>query len=497
MIHFILIFYAQILHLIRRILMSSMPTMKLIYMPGINKLRWFNGYAKAYQQFYAAKKNVPAYKLFLNEKKFTGPSVHKFIPSISEIPFTDKENYVKQYSIEQRCVNGRMPDNEVVIDESSGSSGVPTNWVRGKRERETNGRIIQLGIRTLYPDEPLFVINAFALGPWATGVNVTMSCVKFSKLKSLGPDKSKILNTLTYFGTSHHYLVMGYPPFLKSLVETSDIDWAQYNVTLIFGGEAMTESMRDYLFSKGIKSVYSSYGASDIELNMAFESDFSISLRRLLRDHEGLRKKVLKYEGPLPMIFQFNPSDFLIENNKEGELIITICRDGYIAPKIRYNIHDKGHIVNYKDLLHLLDEAGISRDKLMKPKTDLPILFHYGRTDNTVSYFGANISPTDIQEVIFQFPSLASSIHSFYININEDETGGKQLEILLELNEPYSSEEMPSIQEEFFQKLTLINQDFREAIKMVPEKYKPMLTWVPYKTGIFKDADIRIKLRYS
>ena len=181
--HLLILGYAKLLHLIRRILMSSNTTMKLIFVPGINKLRWFNGYVKAYEQYYHSNKKVPAYKIFYDEQKFNGPSIKKFKPIIDEIPFTDKENFVKRFTIEDRCVNGQIPDNEVVIDESSGSSGLPTNWVRGKRERDTNAKIIQLGIRTLYPKEPLFVINAFALGPWATGVNVTMSCVKFSKLK--------------------------------------------------------------------------------------------------------------------------------------------------------------------------------------------------------------------------------------------------------------------------------------------------------------------------
>lgn len=495
--HFIILFYAALLQTVRQVLMSSMWSMKLIYLPGINKLRWWSAYVKAYQQFYKAKRNVPAYQQFLNEQKFNQTSSQGLRSLFASIPFTDKENYVKKYSIEQRCVNACIPDNEVVIDESSGSSGIAMNWVRGKYERETNGKIIQLGIRTLYPKEPLFVINAFALGPWATGVNVTMSCVKFSKLKSLGPDKAKIINTLNYFGNSHHYLIMGYPPFLKSLVETSEIDWQSYNITLIFGGESMTEGMRDYLFSKGIKHVYSSYGASDIELNMAFESDFTISLRRLLRDDERLRNKVLKYPGPLPMIFQFNPADFLIESTHDGELLITVCRSRYIAPKIKYNIHDRGHVLDYKNILDIMDELNISRDKLIKPKTDLPLLFHYGRTDNTVSFFGANISPTDIQEVIYQTPQLASLINSFYIQIEEDEQGSKQLILLLEMNEGLVAPQMPDLNQDFFTRLASVNQDFREAIKMVPLNSQPRIRYVEYKTGVFEQADIRIKLKYS
>jgi len=172
------------------------------------------------------------------------------------------------------------------------------------------------------------------------------------------------------------------------MVESDEVNWQEYDITLKFGGKSITEGMRDYLLSKGIKHAYSSYNASDIELNMAFESDFSISLRRLLRQNDDLRKRILKYPGPLPMVFQYNPADFFIETSSADELILTICREGYISPKIRYNIHDTGHTLPYKDLLKALYECGISGDRLVKPKTELPLLFHCGRSDNTVSFFG-------------------------------------------------------------------------------------------------------------
>jgi len=243
----ILISYVFLFNFYRKIALKSFFLMKLIYIPGINKLRKFNGTARAYYNFSKAKRTVPGYKEFLKSKKFNNPSFKGFIPNLHEIPEIDKENYIKLYDIDSRCVNGKIPDEEVIIDESSGSSGTATNWVRGFTERKNNARIINFGIQTLFGKEPLFIINGFALGPWATGVNITMSCVKFSKLKSLGPDKIKIENTLKQFGTKHKYIVMGYPPFLKMLVDQSDINWHEYNISFIFGGESMSEGMRDYL----------------------------------------------------------------------------------------------------------------------------------------------------------------------------------------------------------------------------------------------------------
>ncbi len=153
--------------------------------------------------------------------------------------------------------------------------------------------------------------------------------------------------------------------------------------------------------------------------------------------------------------------------------------------------------MDLKKVYQTLDELQIDKSKLIKPKTDLPLLFHFGRTGNTVSYFGANISPNDMQETIYKMPALASFIHSFFIKIEEDENGNKQLIFLLELNENMHYEASATFNVDFIEQLKLINQDFKEAIKMVPAAMFPNVILVKYKTNVFAENDIRIKLKYS
>lgn len=496
--HLIILIYAWLVELFRKPLMLSNFTIRLIYIPGINKIRIFNSKARAYSEFIKAKRRVPAYKSFLKAHNFSKPSFSGLLPNIHEIPEIDKENYIKKFSIDARCIGGKIPTKNIIIDESSGSSGTATNWVRGLKERKRNAKMIEFGMRTLVGKEPLFVINAFALGPWATGVNVTMSCVPFSKLKSLGPEKEKIENTLKQFGENHNYVIMGYPPFLKYLVDTSEIEWDKFNIAFIFGGESMSEGMRDYLFRKGIKKVYSSLGASDLELNISAENDFTISLRRLLRSNQSLQSKILKHNGALPMIFQYNPTDFLIESSETGELIVTIGRPNYIAPKIRYNIHDRGHTLSLEDLYSILKSLNISLDKLEKPQTDLPLLLHYGRADMTVSFFGANISPTDVNEVIYSLPELSEIVNSYNLSVNEDKEGNKKLIISLEVQKGETNEliDLEKTQATFFENLSKINQDFREVRKMLPNSSLTVLCFEDFGSGSFKENDIRIKSKY-
>ena len=490
-------YYARLGGVYREMFLTFPWAIKLLYVPGFNRLRNFNSRARAYYQFRFSKNRVPAYREFLDSQGFSEPSFKGFVPQIEEIPFIDKENYVKVYDMDSRCVDGKIPERNIIFDESSGSSGTATNWVRGKTERKRNGKIIRFGFETLFGTEPHFIINAFALGPWATGVNVTMSCVPFSMLKSLGPEKEKIENTLRQFGTKYKYVVMGYPPFLKQLVDHSDIPWQEYDISFIFGGESMSEGMRDFLYAKGIKKVYSSLGASDLELNLGSENDFTISLRRLMRSNPQLRERLTRHEGALPMIFQYNPSDFLIQNTEDGELIITVCRFHYVAPKVRYNIHDRGHQVTIREMYEVLEELGIDKSEIVAPRTDLPLLFHYGRADMTVAFFGANVSPVDIQESMFEINTLVEKCNTFQIRTSEDATGDKTLEILLEAKSGISwdGENVVAIKNDLTTRLTQINQDFRAAYAMAgADRVKLILC--DHNEGDFANNDIRIKARY-
>lgn len=475
----------------------SNTTLKLRYMPGFNNLRHYHAAVRAYVEFVNAKNRVPAYQEFLKAAGFIRIKFRGLHPLIDTIPFMSKVNYVNRYSLESRCVDGRIPNDGVVIDESSGSTGTATNWVRGKKEREANMRIIEFGLKNTVSNEPVLAINAFALGSWATGINITMGCVKFAKVKSTGPDKMKIINTLKDFGTTHQYVIMGYPPFLKQLVDSTDLDWHSYRVMMIFGGEPMSEGMRDHLLKKGIQKIYSSFGASDLELNIAHENEFTVSLRRLLRENTELAKKLLKYEGALPMIFQYNPADFLVETNDKGEMLFTISRPGYLSPKIRYNIYDTGYVLQMKDVQQALTELNLNQS-VTRYQTDLPLMFHYGRADMTVAFFGANINPNDIQETIFKIPSLAEAVSSYSIATTENENADKQLIVSIELAEGVMVQVMvdKKLADEFFAILCLLNQDFNAAYNMAKVSNMPKLIFYEFGTGPFTANDIRIKQNY-
>ena len=101
----------------------------------------------------------------------------------------------------------------------------------------------------------------------------SLSLTPSSILKSTGPNIDKIVNTMIE-SAAYRYIVMGYPPFLKSLADDRRIDRSRFVVDAGYGGEGISESMRAYLL-RVFRQVIGSYGASDLAVNMAIETELS------------------------------------------------------------------------------------------------------------------------------------------------------------------------------------------------------------------------------
>ena len=163
-----------------------------------------------------ASRRVPAYQTFLGSQGPAAIDLGKL-----RLPATDKENYVTAYGTAERCVDGRLPTHSTSIDESSGSTGTPHSWTRSLEERRVSHFFISHFARHCYGSEPWITINAFSMGAWATGINIGIALQNCSVVKNVGPDIDKIFSTLQFFGTDSRYLICGYPPFLKHLIDVA------------------------------------------------------------------------------------------------------------------------------------------------------------------------------------------------------------------------------------------------------------------------------------
>jgi phenylacetate-CoA ligase len=486
-----------------RPLMVSVHTHKLLLGPGIEPLRWELGRLRAWHTFELAARRVPAYRAFLEERGV--PRRLRVRGSVAEafaaLPEMDKDSYIKRWSIPERSMGGRLPRRGVVVDESSGSSGTPTSWVRGRHERSATRHLLQVGFaRTAgtLPKQP-FVLNAFSLGAWATGMNVTSSLTEVTMIKSIGPDRDKIIRTMQEFGTGYTYIIISYPPFLKALFDDDRLNWADYDIVAAFGGEGISENMRSHIL-KYAHTAFGSYGASDLEINLGIETEYTVALRRAIADDPRLAARLTKQAeyGVLPMIFQFNPFDYLVETNDLGELVITIVRNQNINPRIRYNIHDRGHVLRLRDVTPVLKELG-HRDVIRQQFLDLPLLFHYGRSDMSVDYNGAVVGPDALRDVVYGDSELLELVENHRLISYEDERGDRQLHIALQLTAAATAGgavDADRLSATVLTALRRINGDFDNAIKTAPEGTLPTIAFYGYRTGPFRSDGAKLKNEY-
>ncbi|MDO5738997.1 MAG: phenylacetate--CoA ligase family protein [Ornithinimicrobium sp.] len=388
---------------------------------------WMGDFARwhAWMTCQLASLNVPAYRAHLAEHdwRFRWWDLDNYPP-------TDKESYVKRHTEAQRSRRGVLELRGTIVDESSGSSGTPYNWVRGRDElADVHRNVAGFASLMMRGEDRLFVINAYSMGAWATGTNTGIAMAKIAMVKNTGPDLDKIVDTLRHFGPEFTYLVAAYPPFLKDLRDRLDAegwDWPAWRMHGLVGGEGMTEALRDYCEERFL-TVRSGYGASDLTIGIGGETDLTVWLRRaLLADHD-LREAVLgPGEARTPMIFQYNPLETYLETTPEGELLCTLTSTSVLSPKLRYNIGDEARLMDWHDLAAVLranpEWQLPAREAFHKQGMKLPLLLLFGRADSTISFMGANIYPQDVENGLYTDERRAAQIASFTLTL-EDRDG--------------------------------------------------------------------------
>ncbi|HUN32155.1 MAG TPA: phenylacetate--CoA ligase family protein [Trebonia sp.] len=417
---------------------------------------------------------VPAYQDFLGGNRAR---------RLAEFPETAKSTYAGCYTEESRCRGGRVDPAGTVVDESSGSSGKPYNWLRGREELSGICRNVAGYTRLMFPGGsqygPLFVINAYSMGAWATGTTTGAAMARIAIVKNTGPDPGKIADTLRHFGPGYRYLITAYPPFLKHLRDELDadgFDWRGYRIDAMVGGEGITEALRDYLQER-FGMVRSGYGASDLTIGIGAESAFTVWLRRRLRTDRELRAELLgTHEQRLPMIFHYNPLETYLEVNDRSELLCTVSGTSCLQPKLRYNVGDEATLSTLPKVMEL-----IARDPRRKAqgqqvargeRITLPLLFLYGRKDSTVSYMGANLYPQDVEYGLYQGNPYAARIAAFCLSLEEQPGLEYRPTVSIELRAALGEAERADLalacQRGVLGHLAHVSRDFAEALREDP-----------------------------
>jgi phenylacetate-CoA ligase len=450
-----------------------------------------------------ARRRVPAYQTLLARSGWRDDPALSPAARMRLLPTMDKASYVKAFSTEERCLDGRIRMTGTTIDESSGSSGTPFNWVRSSAElRDVHRKFSQFGWYFFGHD--VITINGFSMGAWATGVNAGEAMRRNGVVKSTGPDLEKILRTLEFFGPKYPYVITGYPPFLKHLVDESEkrgFDWQRYRIYGVAGGEGMSEGLRAYLERRFI-TVYSGYGASDIDIGVAGEMPITVWIRKRVAENPALQRALFGDDPRLPMLFQYSPLDYYIETNEAGELIITVNRLKVLSPRIRYNIHDAGGVIPFARMLAVLREFRLDPlpecDRAEQPVFPIPFLYLFGRSDSTVSYMGANIYPEDIEQALYAESEDARWLGAFCLELLDLGEGEQRVCIHVEVLDGVTDDVAfaDRLRERVLNRLLATNLDFRSSVDEDPSAREIIVRLHAEGQGPFAMNNGRIKRRY-
>ncbi len=450
----------------------------------------------AVSEFFNSKKTVLAYRNFLKDTKVDPKR-------FSQIPATSKENYIKpNLSLESHPLylykKSIIPTGSK-NDTSTGTTGSPTQWYRGPKEQKCVEMLSSYAAKAILGNKPYYFINGFALGQWASGLTA-FSTTRYdpnATISNPGMDVKKILESIKQatimIPKGHPIVVAGYPPHLREIVDlaiSEEFDLTLHNIIGVVGGEGISEATRELIVCQknesgtitrnGFTKCFSTYGASDLDINIGYESEFEIELRKKCHQNPELAKELFDNNGSIPMIFHYDPLNYHIEETEDRHLLFTCVRDDRISPRIRYDLGDIGKLMNASDLIAILKKHGIVMYNY--PRTNLPFVFVWGRNDSMISFRGANVSPENLEQAIkrsnindaivhygfFQYEINGQTVTEFLI---EKRTEIQDEENLLEILILHMCEINPDFSKQY---TSCTNNESKPRLRIFEEGQSPM-----------------------
>jgi phenylacetate-CoA ligase len=451
---------------------------------------------------------VPAYKDFLTQQNINPTSIQT-LSDFQNLPTITKENYLQRYSLAQLCRQGKLEGCDMIAV-SSGSTGKPTFWARFfTDELQIATRFEQIFHDSFGADtKTTLAVICFTLGTWVGGI-YSANCCRYLASKGYpitlitpGNNKEEIFRVVQELGSAFEQVVLlGYPPFLKDVIDTGitrGIDWQQYHIKLVMAGEVFSEEWRTLVGDRLSSTNYcydsaSLYGTADAGV-LGNETPLSICIRRFLA-HNPEAARNLFGESRLPTLVQYDPISrfFEVENG-----ILYFTGDNGI-PLIRYNILDNGGIITYAAMVKFLADWGFDPVKELESNSrgirPLPFVYIFGRSNFTVSYFGANIYPENVTVGLEQSVIKEWVTGKFVLQAKEDEDKNKYLSIVVELAPGIeaSEDKKSAIANSILTQLKRLNSEFANY---VPQEYQiPQIKLAP--TGDPEYFPVGVKHRYT
>jgi phenylacetate-CoA ligase len=379
----------------------------------------------ALELFRQMSQRVPAYVDFLAKNNFDPKTVKK-IEHFNNIPIIDKDNYLRAYPLEMLCWDGDFKGQPWVISSTSGSTGEPFYFPRSSSQDEYYAVTAETYLRENFQidKKSTLYIDAFAMGAWIGGVFTYEAVNRVAKkgyplsIITPGINKAEVISSVRRLGPNFDQVIIGcYPPILKDIIDLGieeGLDWAKYNLGVVFSAEGFSEEFRDYIIQKAsLANVFTStlnhYGTVDLG-TMSHETPLSILIRRQAVNNNALMADLFPRTHKQPTLTQYLPEMFSFEA-AEGQLL---CSSYSGLPLVRYDLKDNGGVLKLAEAERKYKAHGLDLHKeakiagLDQHTWNLPLVYLYERSDFSVTLIGGNIYPEEIRKAL-----LDKRLHSF------------------------------------------------------------------------------------
>lgn len=448
----------------------------------------------ALRLFQEAAVRVPAYRDFLKKQRIK-PELIRTLADFQQVPPVDKNNYLTKYSLPELSWDGTL-NNSRIISVSSGSSGAPLFWPRGKAQDDEGAWMHEQLYQKIFETDRYssLVVVCFSMGTWIAGSFTTISTLGAIdhgaqiNLVTPGIDQGDAVKAIKNLAKNYQQVILaGYPPFIKDVIEQGareGIKWKQHRVRLLLAGEAFGEDWRDYVLELlGKKDPYHDsvniYGTADAAM-MGHETPVSIAARRIIGEDPEMVKTLFNTDVT-PSLLQYYPDRRYIES-VDGELVFS-ARAG--IPLVRYNIHDTGGVYSYSDLLQPIARRFnkvVARHGIATEDWQLPFVYLAGRKDFTVTVYAVNIYPENIKSALVD-PKMRSWVTGKFTMATKYYSDMDQyLEINVELADGITAE--PAYQkiahDTMIANLRKLNAEYNKLHGAIGTKAEPHIHLVQY-----------------
>lgn len=361
----------------------------------------FSAREQAVALFHRTYDSTVAYRDFVDK---SGVDVSKIqsATDFERIPIMSKENYILQYPLTDRLVDGQTMADCYMMTATTGSTGEPVLWPRdypGDQALLSAFERVYRGCFQIDKKRTLHIIQNFlsttpggmvmAQLSWAASANHQMTTI------TPGVDLDRAIVMIKEMGACYDQIIIStYPPYVKMFLaraEEAGLRLSDYDIKFASTGDGFSQPFRNHIVSRlgdhaGRGDIISLYGCTEAGL-VGAETPFSVALAAAADDNALLANHLFG-TSDVPNLMAYSPTSKLLEtidtSSQFNELLITADQP---APLIRYNIHDRGGILSGKDIQQAIHDYGLS---LTPPADDERFVYVFGRS-NSVMLLGGPV----------------------------------------------------------------------------------------------------------